>query len=126
MSSRQSGQTLLTLLFFMVIAISITTAAVIMIMTNSLSTTRLEEGTTAYYIAESGVENALIRLLRDPSYTGETLPVGLGSTVISVTNNGGVYTITSTGTGGNFTRKIQAVASYTNNVLTISSWVEIY
>lgn len=123
---RQQGQTLITLLFFMVIAISITTAGVIMIMTNSLSSTRLEQGTEDYYIAESGVENALIRLLRDPTYTGETLTVGSGSAAVTVTNNSGTYTITSLGSMGNFTRKIQAVVSYTNNILNVTSWSEIF
>ncbi|MEY4937550.1 MAG: hypothetical protein RIS64_3909, partial [Bacteroidota bacterium] len=35
----------------------------------------MEQGFDATSIAESGVENALIRLDRDVSYTGEVLPV---------------------------------------------------
>lgn len=122
----QRGQTLLTLLFFMVIAISITTAGVIMIITNSLSTTRLEQGTDVYYITESGIEDALIQLLRNPNFTGETLSVGGGTATVSVVQNGSLYTIVSQGSSGNFTRKIQAVAQYNNNVLNVTSWSEIF
>jgi hypothetical protein len=123
--SNNKGQTLVTLLFFMVIAITITTGALMVIFINTQAQTKVQQSQTAYYITESGVENAIIRLLRDPTYTGETLTVGEGSVVIQVAGSG-PYTITATGTDGNFTRKIQVVAAYTNNILSIQSWQEIF
>lgn len=119
------GQTMVTLLFFVVIALTITSAAVAMVITNSQSTTKFEQGLLAYYVAEGGVENALLRLLRNPNYTGETLSVGEGTAVITVAGTD-PKTITSLGTVRNFSRKIQLVAEYTNNILSVTSWKEVY
>ena len=119
-----SGQSLITLLFFVLIMVTITSAAVILIVINSRSETRLQQGDLAYYVAESGVENAFLRVLRDPTYTGETnLPVGLGTATIVVTP-GNPITILSTGTLGNYVRKVQVTATYTNGYYTITSWTE--
>jgi hypothetical protein len=119
-----SGQALITLLFFVIIGIMITSAAVILIVVNSLSTTRIEQGEMVYYIAESGMENALMRILRDPSYTGETLPVGNGSAVITVAGDISTKHATSAATLGNYKRTISVEVSYTNNVMTVLSWKE--
>ena len=120
----QKGQALVTLLFFMVIGITITSAAVVVIVTNALSATRFEQGTDAYDIAESGAENALLRLLRNPFYTGETLPIGNGTATITVANN----TIISSGSAAfnNEIRTIQVNTVYNNGILTVTSWKEIY
>ncbi len=121
----KKGQTLVTLLIFMVIGITITTAAVMMAITNSQNVTKFQEGMIAFQVAESGAENAIIRLLRDPNYTGETLTVGTGTAVITVTGTT-TKTIISSGTNGSYLRKVQIVVGYVNNVLTISSWEEVY
>ena len=121
----QNGQTLVTLLVFMVIGITITTAAVMMTIVNTQNATKFQEGLIAYQVAESGAENAIIRLLRDPSYTGETLTVGAGTATITVSGTT-TKTITSSGVNGNYLRKVQVVASYVNNVLTITSWQETF
>lgn len=120
----ESGQTLITLLFFMIIALTITSATVTILLINIKSTTKLEQGTLTYYIAESGIENAILRLLRDPNYTGETLPVGLGTATVTVTG-ADPKTIRSTGTLDNFSRIVEAQVGYTNNILTITSWKEV-
>lgn len=120
------GSTLVTLLFFMVIAITVTTGAIAMLVTNSISGAKLQQGSIAYQIAESGIENAKLRLLRDQNYAGEALPVGGGTAVITVSSVGTNYTILSRGTVGNFVRQIQATASYANNLLTITSQTEIF
>src|SRR5437667_12281441 len=96
------GQALITLLFFTIIAITITSAVVLIVVTNSLSGTKFQQGSLAYEIATSGAENALLRLMRDPTYTGETLAVGVGNADIQVTSVGGSsYTILSQGKIGN-------------------------
>lgn len=122
----QRGQALVTLLFFAIIGITVTSASVAMVLTNSLGGTKLQQGSIAYQIAESGIENAKLRLLRDPAYSGETLPVGNGTAVIQVTSSGGNYTITSTGTIGNFVRQIRVLATYNNNLLTVTSQSEVF
>lgn len=120
------AQILITLLIFMSVGIMITSAAVVLIITNSLGMTKMQEGNLAYSITESGVENALLRLLRNPNYNGETITIGEGTATISVESSGGNQkTITSSGRLGNFLRKIQVIIDYTNNTLTILSWKEI-
>lgn len=123
----QQGQALVTLLFFIVIAVTITSAAVIIIVTNSLAATRFEQGNDAYAIAQSGMENALLRFARDPSYRGETLTVGTGTVVITVVD-GSTPTFFATGSASQHyaTRTIQVNTVYNNNVLTVASWKEVY
>ncbi|HSW97421.1 MAG TPA: hypothetical protein VLF89_06360 [Candidatus Saccharimonadales bacterium] len=130
MKHGEKGQTLVTLLFFMVIAITITTGAIIIIFVNTQAQTKIQQSQSAYYVAESGMENALIQSLRNPSYTGEITLIGEGSASISATLNGsvqaGTFIATSAGTVGNFVRKIQVIGIFTNNVFTVQSWKEIF
>jgi len=120
------GQALITLLFFTVIAITVTSAAVIIIMTNSLSGAKFQQGEIAYSIAKTGTENAKLRLLRNPDYAGEVLTVGDGEAEVTVTKNGNQYAIVSKGTIGNFMKQIQINATYSNELLTINSQEEIF
>ena len=94
-------------------------------MVNSLTITRTQEGILTDEMAESGAENALLRLLRDPSYTGETLTIDTGTVTVVVTG-AATKTITSTATSGNFVRKVQVVAGYTNGIFSITSWQEVF
>jgi len=125
----EKGQALITLLFFTIIGVTVTSAAIVMILLNSLSGMKQQQGEIAYEIAESGADNGLIRLLRNPAYTGETLPVGSGSATITVTGtgtSGSPYVILSKGTNGLFVREVQVTATYQNNLLTVSSRKEVY
>lgn len=121
----QKGQALVVLLFFMAMALTITSVAIVANIVNSTTTTRVGEGLTAEQYAQSGSENALLRLLRNPSYTGETLTVGTGTVTVNVTGTG-VKTITATATNGNFTRTIVVDVTVTNGVLHILSWKEVF
>jgi len=125
----ERGQALITLLFFTIIGITITSAAVVMILVNSLSGTKQQQGEIAYDIAQSGAENGLLRLIRNPTYTGETLNVGSGTAIITVTGNGSSgnpYVILSKGTTGIFMREEEITATYQNNLLTVTSRGEVY
>jgi hypothetical protein len=119
-----NGQAMVLLLLYVIIAILITTASVATISINSRATDKLYQGTTALNIAESGAETAMIKLLRDPNYSGETLPIGTGQAVITVTGTT-QKTVVSVGTIGTYSRKLQANVDYTNNILTVTSWREI-
>ncbi|MGI8419812.1 MAG: hypothetical protein ACR2LN_04160 [Candidatus Levyibacteriota bacterium] len=124
------GQALITLLFFTIIGITATSAAVVMILVNSLSGTKQQQGEIAYEIAQSGADDGLIRLLRDPTnYSGETLNVGSGSATIIKNGSGTAsdpYIIMSKGQLGVFTREIQVSATYQNNLLQVTSRKEVY
>lgn len=120
-----SGQALVVLLVFVVVSLTITSAATVLILVNSLSASRVEAGIETQALAESGIENALLRLLRNPYYTGESLTVGSGSVTVVVVD-GNPKTITSTATDGSFIKKIQATVSNNNNILQVLSWTEIF
>lgn len=121
----QSGQALVTFLLFVLISLTITSASSIISVINTQSSEKIEQGLITVESAESGAENALMRLLRDPSYTGEILTIGTSTVVTTVTGTTS-KTITATATNGNFVRKVQIIASYTNYVLTVTSWQEIF
>ena len=126
---REQGQALLTLLFFAIVGTTITSAAIVMILVNSLSGSKQQEGQIAYDIAQSGAEDSLLQLLRNPSFTGETLPVGSGTATVTVSGSGtssSPYIILSKGTIGSFMREEQITATYQNNLLTVTSRGEAY
>lgn len=118
------GQALVTLLFFVLISITITSAAIVMIIANAISTTKIQEGVTSYYLAESGIENALLRILRNPDYAGETLNIDTSTVVVSVTGTN-PKRIVAVSTNGNFKRTVETQMTYTNGYYTISNWREI-
>lgn len=124
--NQEKGQALITLVFFTVIAVVIITAAVAVVFTNNSSTTSAELGQEAYYAAEAGAEDGLLRLLRDPNYSATyTITEGLQAT-ITVDAVSGI--IDSTGTAGTIvtaSRKIRIQTVYTNGQVTITSWKEI-
>ena len=118
------GQTLAILLVFMAVAITVATTAAMILMGAQKSTSSLEVSSDAYLVAEGGMEDALMRLLRDPNFAGETLTVGDGIATISATGQGA--TLISTGQVGNYRRTIQVTTSFAGNVLSVTSWQEIY
>lgn len=120
----QKGQTLVILLMYMIIAIIVTTASIALVLNSSRGTDKVYQGANSLDIAESGAETAMIKLLRNPSYTGETLTVGAGGAIVTVTGST-IKTILSKGTLNNFTRTIQVIVDTSNNTLTATSWKEI-
>lgn len=116
---------MVTLLIFMIIALTMTLAATSIVIVNSLSAQAVDQANVAYMVAESGIENALFRLLRDPNYAGETLTVGTGTALVTAVG-AQAKTITSKGTVGNFSRTLQVTATYNNYTLTVTSWKEIF
>lgn len=122
----RKGQTLVLLLAFMAISITVTAASVGLSISGTQASSRQELGAVAYSVAESGAENALMSLLRNPGYGGETLTVGSGVATITVTGVGNTYTITSTGRVGSFVRTLRIIAVFNGGVMSINSWQEIY
>ncbi len=121
----QKGQALITLLLFVIISVTITSGAIIVILLNSRNVTQISQAGTCKVIAETGAENALLRILRDPSYTGEVMSLDGGSTTVQVASSGGTFTITSSATLDSYHSTIQVVANETNDVMSVSSWKEL-
>ena len=119
-----AGQSLVLLLIFVMIAISITAVATFVLSANSLAATTYSQGVATAHMAETGAEVALVKILRDQTYVGETLVIDEGTVVVTVSGTTNL-TITATATNGNFTKTVEVLATYSNNVLTPTSWKEI-
>ena len=118
------GQVLVTLLMFILVAMTVITSVIVTVIANTRSTSTIQNGTNVYYTAEAGVENALVRLLRDPNYTGETMQIDGSVAIITVTGTT-TKIITVEGQQNNLVRKIQVTVSYTDNQMTVTNWKEI-
>lgn len=123
-NKRQSGQAIVVLLVFSVIGITITTAAVAGMLAHATTASKVEMGNRAHAVAESGAENAIIRLIRDPTYTGETLTVGEGNAIVTVTGDTSTKTIVSHGVHNDFSRSIRLTVTITDTAVTVTSWKE--
>ncbi len=123
--TNSGGQALLTVIFIAVIGMFITTGALYALL-NNINTATLEDvGVMTRSAAESGIENALVRLIRDPSYAGETMMLDANKTVIVSVTGSTSQTITAVATEGLITHKIAVVVHYNGGVLTIDSWNSI-
>lgn len=120
--NNHSGQAMVTLLIFVSIAIVVITGTVIVIVSNTLSATVSQQSLLVGQAAENGVENALLRLLRDPTYAGETVSFNGFPTTITVSGSATDKTIISTVTTVNIQRKITARINYNNNIMSVTFW----
>lgn len=99
-----------------------------LVLINSQSGLKAQQSGAAYAIAQSGAENALLRLLRDPLYSGESgLPISGGKVDIQVSSASGTFIATSSGKISSYVRKVQIKAHYDQDyVLVIDSRKEIF
>lgn len=86
----------------------------------------LQQGNETLYLADGCMEEALRRIRVDDTYSGDTLNLGDGSCIITVSGSGSARTITVTSTIGNYNKKIEADLSLSGNgKITIDSWQEL-
>ncbi len=123
----QSGQALLMLIFFILVGMTVATAATFIVASNSEAATSLSEGIIAKEMADSGIESAMVGILRNNnSYTGETINTLNGGTVVVTVAGTTTKTIDSVATNGKFIKKVEVTVGYSNNVLGVpTSWKEI-
>lgn len=122
----KSGQTLVLLMVFMAIAITVITASILLTISVSQSASRQETGSAVLQLAESGIEDALMQILRNPATTGTySLPLDDQTATISI-SGADPYVVRSTAQIGNLIRIVQAQASFLDGRLSVSSWQEIY
>lgn len=124
----KSGQALVSLIVFISIAMIIISAMVTIIGSNSILTSITQQSLLVKQAAENGIENALLNLLRNPSYTGEDLSSVINGydTQVVVTGDDVNKTITSTSSSLNYQWKIKAKVVYNNNVMNITFWQDSY
>lgn len=117
----------------MLVAILMITAAALAIglAVASLSSSEVKitvasrDASIAYYLAETCLEDTLMRFSRTNTSIPPTFTLPQGSCTIEV-NGAGPYEIISTSHVGKATRKIRASVSVSNEVLNITSWGESY
>lgn len=122
--SDQSGYVLTALLVFMVLIIIVTTTSVLVSVSSLRSETLFDSGIVALQAADSGAENAILRLLRDPSYTGESMQVGTADVTITVTGSA-PQVVTVVADSGAFERTVQVELERVSGVLQITRWMEL-
>lgn len=126
----QDGQTLITLIFLMVIGIAVISAATLILNTDTASSANSEQGLAAYYAAEGGAEDGILHMLRNPNPTYPlTIPpyaVDPSSQVsVTIKQSGSSILIDATGTNGSAKRIIEVTVTSNSGALNISSWKEI-
>ena len=120
---QKSGQALTSLLIIMFVGLTIIATSSALINTSLSSTASLLEANDAYVVAESGAEDALLKILRNPSYTGGTLPFITGQASVSIASTN-PFTFVSQGTVGQHQRSIRVIINNNNGIMTVSSWKE--
>lgn len=122
-SNDQSGYTLIALLVFILVAMTITTSAAVMSAISMRSNTSIVLGSQALTNAESGVYMAMQSILRNPTYTGSTVTLPEGTATITVSGTT-TRTIISQGADGSYRRTLTVTATLTGNAWAITSWRE--
>lgn len=120
----KNGMALVSVLIFSVVAIIAVTLGVSLMAIQSRSSIKYSSSQEALILAESAMENALIRLLRNPEYLGENLTFEDGTATITVTGttNKSVLVVAETSIS---IRKIEVTLEEQDGVTSIISWREI-
>ncbi len=118
------GSALLAVIVISAIATVIFTSASTTLIGQMLQSQTSINSTKSYLLTESGIEEAVLNLLRNQNYSGGTLNLDGNEITISVSGSN-PKTITSTTGFGNTKRTIEVVVSYSENNLSIISWKEI-
>ena len=128
----QKGQTMIMLLFFVLVGIAVAATIIAMVINNSLAVTNVEMGETVRQMADTGIEKALLQIVRqDGAYSSETLtntdiPEWDSGWKVDITVTGTSHLkIDSTASAGKFVKKVEVDATYVDNELTINTWKEV-
>jgi hypothetical protein len=87
-----------------------------------------KKGQEALKAAEGCMDNTLLRLRDDASFSSETLSLGDASCTISVSGSGASKTIDVTATIAvppDYTRKLQVTTKRTGNSINVLTWSEV-
>ncbi len=110
---------------FISIGLVITTMAVSQAITSLTGSSLIDRSMSVLRSAESGANEALLRIVRDPNYTGETLTVADSTVTITVAGSS-TKTITIASTDGTFRHQLQLITQEVNGIMTLQSWTQIY
>lgn len=122
----QSGMALVTVLIFTAVALIVIVMGVTLSITQVDSAVTYSSGQEAILTAESAAENALIRLLRNPNYAGETLTFENGTATIVVSGVSPNKQIDVTADVSSSVRKLRIGFSDVDGILQVNTWQEVF
>ena len=122
--NNSGGFALVILMFLMVLAVTVITAAVSLMILGSSSSTLLISGDSTKSIADSCIENAIIRLIRNPAYSGESLDINEGNCQITVTGLTD-KTVSAQANYGNKKKRVEVNLNLNNNIISLISWKDV-
>ncbi len=120
---RQKGfATILVVIMALSIFIIISMSLFITTLSQQVIANNNVRSSQSYYVAEAGIEDALLRLLKDPSFVGSyELTVGDKKSQVEINPIGTSRRVLSTGNVSRRIRKLEVIYSISN----VASWREI-
>ena len=85
----------------------------------------VKKGEEAFFFVEGCLEEALLRISKNPSYSGGLLNFPEGQCTIDIQKNGEDWTVTASGSKDSYTRKVEAQIKRICNQTQLVSWLEI-
>lgn len=119
--AKQPGNILVVVLVLMVVGITIVSMSLALVITTSQSMGGAMESDRMRAAVEGGIENAILKLLRNPSYAGESMVIDGVAVVVTVTQ-GAQTTIIATATSGEYKQRYRVLLERISGVLTVVSW----
>lgn len=125
---KQSGQAMISILLVLALSlIFITTTAMIYLTEGDLSF-NTKKSNEIYYNGEAALEDAIMKLVRNSNYSGETLTLDDGSAIISVVLGPGpdqkTINVKSISNSGKYIRNLSAVVGTGGRIISLVSWRE--
>ena len=121
---KNAGMALVTVIVVSGLAMVVITAGVTLSILTSQANLGFLQGQKALYVAEAGAEEALIRLLRNPSFTQETLNIDGGTAIINISDNAGIKVITVDGQVVGAKRWVVVEVDDSSGMMVVNSWQE--
>lgn len=124
-SLNSNGQILTSVIVFVAFGLSVIAMSAVLTIINIQNSANNAQSLQALVYAETGTEEAVINLIRNPSYAGGTFTMGSTSVVVTVSGGISDKTILSTANYNGFTKKIESHVNLSNNTVVITSWRQV-
>ena len=125
----KNGFALVTVIVFSAVAMLIITAGVSLSLITTQSNQAFNAGQRALALAEAGAEEAILKLIRNPEYTGETIGADVlnidgGTAIINISDNAGIKVITVDGQVVGAKRWVVVEVDDSSGMMVVNSWQE--
>ena len=121
---KPKGQAILPLLILIVIIMTLGVSAIELAIHGLIVDRYSQDWLTSYYTVGAAMENALLRILRNPDYPGESLQINNASCTIQISGTT-TKVINAVCDDGQQIRKLEAQISYNQGMMTVSSMKEV-